>query len=78
MRVNAKVPPRYTKLFSIQQKGLFSAFRLIGKFAPTAHFYTDNDANDARCTREVKFRTAMAKVAFNKTSTVMTSILDLN
>jgi hypothetical protein len=38
---------------------------LIGKFAPTAHFYTDTDAFDARCAREVKSRTAIAKAAFN-------------
>jgi len=51
---------------------------LIGKFAPTAHFYTDTDANDARCAREVKSRAAMAKEAFKKTTTVMTSTLNLN
>jgi len=50
---------------------------LIGKFAPTAHFYTDTDANDARCACEVKSRTAMAKEALKKT-TVMTSTLNLN
>jgi hypothetical protein len=33
--------------------------------------------NDARCTREIKYRIAMAKAAFNK-KTVFTSKLDLN
>jgi hypothetical protein len=64
-------------LFSIRQKVLFSAFTLIGKFAPKAHFYSDTDTNDTRCTREVKSRSAMPKAAFNKTTTVMTSTLDL-
>jgi len=50
---------------------------LIGKFAPSSHFYTDTDANDATCACEVKSRTAMAKAAF-KATTVMTSTLDLN
>jgi len=51
---------------------------LIDKFAPTAHSYTDTDANDARRAREVKSRTAMAKAAFNKKTTFMTSTLGLN
>jgi hypothetical protein len=34
--------------------------------------------NDARCTREIKSRTAMAKAAFIKTTTLFTSKLDLN
>jgi hypothetical protein len=34
--------------------------------------------NDARCTCEIKSRTAMAKAAFNKTKTHVTSKLDLN
>jgi hypothetical protein len=51
---------------------------LIGKFAPTAHFYIDTDANDARCACEVKSRTVMAKAAFNKKTTVIISTLDLN
>jgi hypothetical protein len=34
-------------------------------------------ANDARCTREIKSRIAMAKAAFNK-KTLFTSKLDLN
>jgi hypothetical protein len=33
--------------------------------------------NDARCTREIKSRIAMAKAAFNK-KTLFTSRLDLN
>jgi hypothetical protein len=33
--------------------------------------------NDARCTREIKARIAMAKVAFNKQKTLFTSKLDL-
>jgi hypothetical protein len=33
--------------------------------------------NDARCTREIKYRIAMAKAAFNK-KTLFTSKLDLN
>jgi hypothetical protein len=34
--------------------------------------------NDARCTREIKSRIAMAKAAFNKKKTLFTSNLDLN
>jgi hypothetical protein len=34
--------------------------------------------NDARCTREMKFRTATAKAAFNRKKTLFTSKLDLN
>jgi hypothetical protein len=34
--------------------------------------------NDARCTREIKFRIALAKVAFNKKKALFTSKLDLN
>jgi hypothetical protein len=34
--------------------------------------------NDARCTREIKSRIAMAKAAFNKEKTVFTRKLDLN
>jgi hypothetical protein len=34
--------------------------------------------HDARCTRENKSRTAMAKAAFNKKKTLLTSKLDLN
>jgi hypothetical protein len=34
--------------------------------------------NDARCTREIKTRTAMAKAAFNKKESVFTNKLDLN
>jgi hypothetical protein len=33
--------------------------------------------NDARCTREIKVRIAMAKAAFNKKKTLFTSKLDL-
>jgi hypothetical protein len=34
--------------------------------------------NDARCTREIKSRIAMAKAAFNKKKTLFTSKLDIN
>jgi hypothetical protein len=34
--------------------------------------------NDARCTREIKPRTALAKAAFNKTKNLFTSKLDFN
>jgi hypothetical protein len=34
--------------------------------------------NDARCTREIKSRIAMAKAAFNKKKNLFTSKLDLN
>ena len=34
--------------------------------------------NDARCTREIKSRTAMAKAAFNKKKALFTSKLELN
>jgi hypothetical protein len=34
--------------------------------------------NDARCTREIKSRIAMAKAAFNKKNTHFTSNLNLN
>jgi hypothetical protein len=34
--------------------------------------------NDARCTHEIKSRTAMEKAAFNKKRTLFTSKLDLN
>jgi hypothetical protein len=34
--------------------------------------------NDARCTREIKSRTAMAIAAFNKKKTLLTSKLYLN
>jgi hypothetical protein len=34
--------------------------------------------NDARCTRDIKSRIAMAKEAFNKKKTLSTSRLDLN
>jgi hypothetical protein len=33
---------------------------------------------DARCTREIKSRIAMAKAAFNKKKNLFTSKLDLN
>jgi hypothetical protein len=34
--------------------------------------------SDARCTREIKYRTAMAKAAFNEKKVFFTSKLDLN
>jgi hypothetical protein len=34
--------------------------------------------SDARCTREIKSRIAMAKAAFNKKKNLFTSKLDLN
>jgi len=34
--------------------------------------------NNARCTREIKFKIAMAKAAFNKMMIILTSTLDLN
>jgi hypothetical protein len=34
--------------------------------------------NDARCTRDIKSRLAMAKAAFNKNKNLVTSKLDLN
>jgi hypothetical protein len=34
--------------------------------------------NDARCTREIKSRIAMTKLAFNMKKTLFTSKLDLN
>ena len=34
--------------------------------------------NDARCTREIKSRIAVAKAAFNKKKMIFTSKLDLN
>ena len=34
--------------------------------------------NDGRCTREIKSRIVMAKVAFNKKKTLFTSKLDLD
>jgi hypothetical protein len=34
--------------------------------------------NDARCTREIKFRIAMAKAVFKKKKTLFTSKLELN
>ena len=34
--------------------------------------------NDGGCTREIKFRIAMAKAAFSKKKTLFTSKLDLN
>jgi hypothetical protein len=34
--------------------------------------------NDARCTREIKSRIAMAKAALNKKETLLTSTMDLN
>jgi hypothetical protein len=34
--------------------------------------------NDGRCMREIKFKIAMAKAAFNKKKTLFTSKLDLN
>jgi hypothetical protein len=34
--------------------------------------------SDARCTREIKCRIAMAKAAFSKKRTLFTSKLDLN
>jgi hypothetical protein len=34
--------------------------------------------NDARCTREIKSRIAMAKAAFNKKKTLFTSKLDVD
>jgi len=35
-------------------------------------------SNDARCTREIKFRIAMARAGFNKKKTLFTRKLDLN
>jgi hypothetical protein len=40
--------------------------------------YLGSMINDARCTREIKSRIAMAKAAFNKKHTLFTSKLDLN
>jgi hypothetical protein len=40
--------------------------------------YLGSITNDARCTREIKSRIAMAKAAFNKKTTLFTSKLDLN
>ena len=34
--------------------------------------------NDGRCTREIKYRIAMAKAAFSKKKTLFTSKLNLN
>jgi hypothetical protein len=34
--------------------------------------------NDSRCTREIKFRIAMKKPAFNRKNTLFTSKLDVN
>ena len=34
--------------------------------------------NDARCTWEIQFKTAMAKAAFKMKMIILTSILDLN
>jgi hypothetical protein len=34
--------------------------------------------NDGRCKREIKFRVAMSKAAFNKYQTLFTRKLDLN
>ena len=34
--------------------------------------------NDARCTREIKSRTAMARATFNRKKSLFTSKLDLN
>ena len=34
--------------------------------------------NDARCTREIKYKICMAKAAFNRKKTLFTSKLDLN
>jgi hypothetical protein len=34
--------------------------------------------NDARCTREIKYKISMAKAAFNGKKNLFTSILDLN
>jgi hypothetical protein len=34
--------------------------------------------NDERCAREIKFRIAVAKEAFNRKKTLFTSKLDLN
>jgi hypothetical protein len=35
-------------------------------------------SSDARCTREIRFRTAIRKAAFNKKNTHFTSKLDVN
>jgi hypothetical protein len=35
-------------------------------------------ANDARCTREIKSRIAMAEAAFDKKKTLFTTKIDLN
>jgi hypothetical protein len=40
--------------------------------------YLRSMINDARCTREIKSRIAMAKSAFNKKKNLFTSKLDLN
>jgi hypothetical protein len=40
--------------------------------------YMGSMINDARCTREIKFRTAMVKAAFNNKNTLFISKLDLN
>jgi hypothetical protein len=41
-------------------------------------YVTGEITNDARCTREIKTRIAMAKTAFNKKNTLFASKLDLN
>ena len=42
------------------------------------NYYGSMITNDARCTREIKSRTATAEAAFNRKKTLFTSKIDLN
>jgi hypothetical protein len=65
---NQVVPEEPGKIGYIQQlEKNVECFKYLGSIL----------TNDGRCTREIKFRIAMAKAAFNKKKTPFTSKLEL-
>jgi hypothetical protein len=42
------------------------------------NYFSNMVTNDARCTHEIKFRSAMAKAAFDRKKTLFTSKINLN
>jgi hypothetical protein len=67
MRISRQ-PPRIKIMTDQKQLENVEYFNYLGSMI----------TNDARCTREIKSRIALAKAAFNKKKTLFTSKLDLN
>jgi hypothetical protein len=66
MRISRQPTPLQIKIDKKQVENV-EEFNYLGRMI----------TNDARCTREIKARIAMAKAAFNKKKTLLTSKLDL-